>query len=272
MIKGMPKRRKDVILLFLIFIIALTLITINVRGNKNSAIIESVIISVISPFQSIVTKSINKISNIWNMYIYLVNVREENVRLKKEIDELREENNRYIEQNLRYKRLKDMLAFKEKGYGRMVMSEVVGFDPTGWSHLAIIDKGTRNGVKKGMPVLTHEGLVGHIIQSTPKFSKVLLITDVKSAVDVIVQRTRSSGVIVGNNKNICEMKYLAITADIEIMDKVISSGLGGIFPKGVIIGIVSAVRKEKYGLFQKVEVTPAANLSQLEEVFVITGN
>ena len=117
--------------------------------------------------------------------------------------------------------------------------------------------------------MTDAGVIGHIIQASAKASKVLLITDSRSAVDSLFQETRNTGVTVGTGQGVCKMKFVPTWADVNIGDKVISSGLGGIFPKGLMVGVVVDVVKKKEDLFQDITVAPSADLSQMEEVVVI---
>ena len=151
----------------------------------------------------------------------------------------------------------------------MILASVVGSDAISWSKMITINKGSNDGLKKNMAVVSNEGLVGHIIQTVPYYSKVLLITDVRSAVDALDQEKRTRGVVIGKGSDICEMKYIPQDADIRVGQSVISSGLGGVFPKGLLIGKVSKVEETNKGLFKNVVVTPSVKISFLEEVFVL---
>ena len=135
--------------------------------------------------------------------------------------------------------------------------------------MVFINRGTDHKVKKNLPVMTDAGVVGHVIQASPKASKVLLITDSRSAIDSLFQETRESGVTVGIGEDICEMKFVPISAMVSVGDKVISSGLGGIFPKGFTVGVVVNVVREEQELFQNIMVAPSADLSDMEEVAVL---
>jgi len=132
-----------------------------------------------------------------------------------------------------------------------------------------VNKGANSGIKKGMAVVSTDGLIGRTVEVNSNTSKVLLLTDFRSAVDALIQRTRDRGVIKGKNTNTFEMKYIPLNADIKVNDRVISSGLGGVFPKGFLIGTVSRIKKKKQSLFQEAEVVPDRDLSEIEEVFII---
>ena len=120
--------------------------------------------------------------------------------------------------------------------------------------------------------MTNAGVIGHVIHSSSNTSKVLLITDSRSAVDSLFQETRESGITVGTGENICEMKFVPISAKINLGDKVISSGLGGVFPKGLVVGSVVDIFKQSQELFQDIMVEPSADLSNIEEVIVLLPN
>jgi rod shape-determining protein MreC len=120
--------------------------------------------------------------------------------------------------------------------------------------------------------MNNAGVIGHVIHSSPNSSKVLLITDGRSAVDSLFQETRESGITVGTGENICEMKFVPISAKINLGDKVISSGLGGVFPKGLVVGRVVDIVKQSQELFQDIMVEPSADLSNIEEVIVLLPN
>lgn len=162
-----------------------------------------------------------------------------------------------------------MLKHKLSSEREMILASVIGKDPLSWSKMLTIDKGSNDGLKKNMAVVTYEGLVGHIVQTVPNYSKVLLITDVRSAVDALDQDNRTRGVVVGKGSDICEMKYISRDADIRAGYPIISSGMGGVFPKGILIGKVSKVDKAKKGLFKNVIIMPAVKIAILEEVFVL---
>jgi rod shape-determining protein MreC len=152
----------------------------------------------------------------------------------------------------------------------MLPAQIIGTDPSSWFRTIIIDKGTKHGVQRGMAVVAPEGVVGYVLQISPHCAKVLLITDFNSSVDVLIQRSRGKGVAEGNGENRCRLKYATRKEDIQPGDMVVTSGMGGRYPKGLVIGKISKVDKKSYGLFQKAEIVPSVNFAKLEEVFVIT--
>ena len=206
----------------------------------------------------------------WHGYVYLVKVEEENQELREKALELTEETHRYREKEERYSRLVDILEFKRQFEFETVPAEVVGRDLNSWYEVIIIDRGIQDGVDKGMAVVSHMGLVGHVLQAVSRWSKVLLITDFRSAVDALIQRGRQGGIVVGLTKNSCKMKYLSLNADIIPGDQVISSGLGGLYPKGLPIGRVMEVERKGQGFFKEAQISLNVDMNKLEEVLVVT--
>ncbi|MDH3557772.1 MAG: rod shape-determining protein MreC, partial [Deltaproteobacteria bacterium] len=133
----------------------------------------------------------------------------------------------------------------------------------------LIDKGRSDGVTQDMAVVSAEGLMGRVIGVSSHHAKVLLILDANSAVDALIQRSRVRGVLVGLGVDLCLLKYVQRNEDVQVGDQVISSGMGGVFPKGLLLGTVQEVVRGSSGLFQRVEVKPAANFNRLEEVMVV---
>jgi rod shape-determining protein MreC len=151
----------------------------------------------------------------------------------------------------------------------MISAEVIAYSPSAWFRTIVINKGLRDGVKKDMPVVTWEGVVGKVMRTSPGSSIILLVIDRNSSIDVLVQRTRARGIVEGDGGSRCQLQHVPRTDDIEAGDHLITSGLGGIFPKGLSMGDVVRVERKEYGLFQEVEVRPSADFSRLEEVMVI---
>ena len=120
-----------------------------------------------------------------------------------------------------------------------------------------------------MPVVTVEGVVGQVLTSSPNYSKVLLATDPNSAIDVITQQTRVQGIVKGLGRDAFALHYVLKSAAVEKGDFIITSGLGGVFPKGLMVGTVSEIRKSPRGMFQDIEIQPAVDFTQLEHLIII---
>jgi rod shape-determining protein MreC len=263
------KGKRLITLLSLLLMFSLALMTINIKREKDPLFFESLVIWVVSPFQAVFTQTVSSISNVFEHYLFLVNASQENEFLQEQIDQLSREKNELIERLKEHERVAKLIQDEEPQERNLMISRIIGRDATQWSNVIFIDKGTNNGVQENFAVVTNAGVIGHIIQSSGSTSKVLLITDSRSAVDSLFQNSRFTGVIVGTGEKLTQMKYVPMNAEVEIGDAVLSSGLGGTFPKGLKIGIVSQVIKKKQGLFLDIMVAPSADFSRLEEVMVL---
>ena len=223
----------------------------------------------IAPFQETIAQSIQFLKNIWGHYFFLVSVAKENDNLKKAINYAIDKNNKYREIEISNFRLRNLLNFRKTMTNQVLVAEVVGQDPSPWFKTIIIDKGKSDGVEKSLPVVVPEGIAGQVIDISYNYSKVLLIIDQNSAVDALVQRTRARGLIKGQSDGKCLFKYVLRKHDIKVGDTVISSGLDGVFPKGLRLGYVSEIVKRNSGIFQEVAVTPYIDFEKLEEVLVV---
>ena len=249
--------------------VALFLLSSNtdVRQNWNPA--ERVIIEIISPVQRLVTQSIKTTEEFWLNYFYLVNVRHKNRQLKSELDALRMENSRYRELLSTHERLRELLCFRNSINLPVIAARVIARDPTGWFKSALIDKGTRSGVTLNMPVVNASGVVGRVVSVSPNYAKVLLIIDQNSAVDCLVQRSRQRGIVKGLSEHTCKLDYVVKSTDVKPEDVLVTSGLGGVFPKGLPVGCVQNVKEISGKLFSDIGARPYVDFSKLEEVLVI---
>jgi rod shape-determining protein MreC len=249
---------------------ALLSISSRINNVERLAFIDWLFLEIMSPFQKAVTYSTEALGDIIDSYVLLVNLKRENVALRKMVGKLREENNFLREKAIASERLRNLLRFSKKIPRPMLPVQIIGIDPSSWFRTIVIDKGTKHGVNRGMAVVSPEGIVGHVLQASPHCAKVLLIIDFNSSVDAIIQRSRAKGLVEGNGENLCRLKYAPRTHDIQLGDRVVTSGLGGRYPKGLMIGKISKVKKKSYGLFQHAEIIPSVNFTKLEEVFIIT--
>jgi rod shape-determining protein MreC len=255
--------------LLLLLLSSLILISLRVKERRGVAFMDGLLMEICSPFQKGSTFVINKVKGVWEGYLFLVNLHRENEQLKKKIAELQRENARMQEAALAHERLRKLLEFKETLSPMVIAAEVIGRDPTSWFKSVTINKGEKDGIRKGMAVISPEGMVGQILKASPSHSVVLLITDYNSAVDSIVQRTRAKAIVEGKGENRCQLKYLLRADDVVVGDKVITSGLVGNFPKGVMIGEVIKVDKKGHGIFQHAELVPSVDFTRLEEVLIV---
>ncbi len=221
------------------------------------------------PLSEMVTLPVRQGRAIWRDYVALLDVREDNEALREQIDRLEEETLKYREAVISSERFQRLAAFQERREVPMVAANVIAQDLSRWFHSVMIDQGADAGVRAGMPVISGSGVVGIVAGTTPGASKVLLVIDLQSRVDAYVQRSRARGTVRGRSEEDCEFDYVLREADVVEGDQLLTSGLGSVYPKGLVVGYVSQVERKSYGLFQTVRVVPAVDFRKLEEVFVI---
>ncbi|MFO0774384.1 MAG: rod shape-determining protein MreC [Nitrospiraceae bacterium] len=207
---------------------------------------------------------------LWDGYIALQTVHEDNRRLVRDVELLREENNRLRESAQLAQRLAGMLQFQERQPFQTVAARVIGKDATNWYQAILIDKGESDGVESEMGVVTPVGVVGRVVKTTHTTAVVLLLTDPNNAIAGLLQRTRDEGIVEGTAQRGVRMKYLPLLAGMQDGDWIVTSGLVGGFPRGIPIGTLTKIEKDEGELFQVAVVEPAVNFSKLEEVLVIT--
>lgn len=230
---------------------------------------EGVVIALTAPIMNGLNSLSDSGKRLWFGYFYLVGLREENADLKRRLMEYHQKELRYQEALLLARRLEALLDLKKQLALPVTGARVVAYDPSQWSRCVIIDAGKKEGLTVGLPVLSGEGIVGRIVETYPHYAKVMLIVDRNSGADAMVQRTRVRGILQGKGGNRCSLEYVPKNADVEIGDLVLASGLGGIYPAGQAFGRVTHVDKKTHGPFQEIMVTPAGDLSALEEVLII---
>lgn len=263
---GFLKRRTIFIVLVLLFI-AIQLFSLDLDEKNSQTPAAKFVLTLAYYPQKLVSAVAKGMTGVWNDYIRLVNLNEENVRLKDEISRLRREKFELSEAGVQNTRLRKLLEFREESSYPAVSANVIGASPSILrSQVIIVDKGTRDGIIEGMPVASFDGIVGRILLAGDRSSEVLLITDPVSAVDAYIHRTRARGIVKGTGAG-CEMDYIEKKSDVSEGDKVISSGKDGFFPKGVVIGTVTGISSK--GSFINAEVSPHVHLNSLEEVLII---
>lgn len=230
-----------------------------------------VVYSVFKPIDQTVSLLQNKVGEIFHTYLWLIGVSEENRFLNEEVRRLRTEIVDLKEKEYENKRLRKILLLKSKLDYPTLVAQIIGEDASGLFRTVLINKGTNDGVFPDMPVTVPEGIVGKINRSSGSMAQVVMITDPSMSVDCRVVRTRDRGLLTGTYSYSCLLKYLNKDVMLNKGDLIVTSGLDGIFPGGLVAGTVEAVRLSEHGLFREAVVTPGAKFSEIEEVVVILG-
>jgi rod shape-determining protein MreC len=242
---------------------------VSTLGSQKFSVLHKLILEATGPVQKVVTHATGYLALFTEKYSDLVNVREENKRLWNELLECRAAAYRNKEALATNTRLQKLLDFRENLDQPMLVARIVGKDPSLWFRTVIIDRGSNDGLAKGMPVVNSEGIVGHVFAVSPNYSKVLLAIAPSSALDVLLQKSRVRGILKGNGSLTFKLDYVLKTVDVQEGDQVVTAGFGGLFPTGMPVGVVSKVIRKRRGMFLDIEVKPAVDFLTLEELLII---
>lgn len=193
----------------------------------------------------------------------------ENKILKANLANLETELLNLREAGLENERLKKLLDFKESDRRKFVPALVIARDPSGLNDTVIIDRGRKDKIEKGMVVISGSGLAGRVMETGWRISRVLLITDYDSTFSGVIERTRDEGAVSGNMRAGLVMKYLDLGCGAKKGDKVITSGLYGVFEKGLLIGEVVSIEQDSSGLYLNSAIKPEVDIRKLEEIMVV---
>ena len=234
------------------------------------SLFHQVVTEVISPVQEGLANSKKSISSLWDNYLSIVNTSKENNVLKKQISRLESDLTSMEEMRKENLRLKRLLTFTDEQPYNKIMAQVVGWDSANEFKVIRLNKGTKHGIRTMAPVVTDHGLVGYVYRATENYSDVLTILDQNNRVDIVVERTRTHGIVEGVFNFKCALKYITRNEPVEVGDKLITAGVGGIYPKGLKVGMITDITKENFGMTLSIEVVPSVDFDKLEEVLVLT--
>ncbi|SEO27136.1 rod shape-determining protein MreC [Propionispora vibrioides] len=265
--------KKTVILLVAVITVFL-LSSFAAQGKYHFTIMEKVVATVLAPVEYVFSKVGYSLQQAGMFSGQLITVYRDNQLLKAENERLRQNEEAATEVLAENTRLRTMLDYK-KGAPQFdfVLASIIARDPGSWTSTIIINRGSADGIAKDMPVVTPQGLVGNIVSVTGSTAKVQLILDPRSAVGALVQRTESrvAAIVEGAPANPLTPRMVNIARDADIIkgDKIITSGFGGIYPKGLSIGEVLDVINEDGGLLKYAVLKPSVDFDRIEEVFVL---
>lgn len=268
-----------------VMVLLVLLLSLRWSNPKNARFIDESVQAVAYPFQITYTSITSYLGDLFDRYVLLVRLKEENERLNLHVKALEEELNHHINSSIQFNLLREQLGFLEENPERKVFAEVIGESVSNLYRTLLINKGELAGIRRNFPVVLREGVVGRIRSVTALAATVELVADRRHRFPVIIQRSRDRfetegagnslrlvvqdrGVVFGLGGGL-RMQRIRMLADVKPGDRVITSGLAGIFPKGLLVGTVSKVSREKHELFQSAEITPAVNFNKIEGVFVI---
>lgn len=239
------------------------------EGGRDLPWWQAFILEVAIPIQDVVAAPTDAIRGVWNDYVSLLDVRSENERLRVRLAELEEANLQYREALVAGEHLQQIASMRDDFEIPMLPSEVVGLDVKPFFRSVLMDRGGSHGVRAGNPVITAEGVVGLVTATSPHAAKTMLLLDQQSAIDGIVQRSRARGIARGRGTDEMEFEFVVRGGDVRPGDVVITSGLGGVYPKGLRLGTIEKLSDAGGHLLRTATLKPSVDFGRLEQVFVM---
>jgi rod shape-determining protein MreC len=263
------RKYRSIIIIALLTFIFLIMLSLIFKPSGETGFFKKLALETVAPLVHVVNVSIHGIDSTWNRYIFLVGLEEENRKLTERLAVLEGRVNALREANLECDRLRRLMGIRETLEAPTITARVVGRERSSLFKTVVINRGSLDGVTTGAPVITHEGIVGRVTDVSWNVSTVLLLIDYNSNIDALVQEGRAQGILQGAGAMECTLKYVERSEKIKVGDLVVSSGMAGVFPKGLPLGTITAIDRETSVLFQRIKVIPAVDVSKLEEVLVV---
>jgi len=267
-----PRKYHSLIVAAVLLIFSLAVLSYSAARLSETGFLRKTVLEAAAPVEDAVNISLKGLNDAWKRYLFLVGLEDENRRLRRQNAALSDQLNRYREGHIEGMRLRKLLNLTEDLPNRAVAARVVDRSRTSLFKMILINKGTADGLRVGLPVLSEQGVVGRIIETAWHASQVLLLIDENSNIDALIQRSRAQGILQGAGAAGCNLKYISRVEEVQVGDVVLSSGLAGVFPKGLLIGVVTGASRKGEGLFQKIDVAPAVDFGKVEEVLALISD
>jgi rod shape-determining protein MreC len=237
--------------------------------DSDQSVLRTWLIAIYTPFMKGGSWAISKAGGVVSDYTELRGARQENQALKAQLDQVTEELNKSREQVAQASQIRAAYGVPAQSDYHKIAANVIARDASIWFRRLTIDRGTNDGVKFSMPVATAGGIVGRIVALGPNFAEVQLITDHHAGAGAMLQRSRDMGVVKGLDNGRCELRDIPSGKEVQIGDVVESTGLDGIYPKGLVIGTIESVEDDPNAPSHRLTVKPSAPLDRLEFVMVL---
>lgn len=264
-------KERAALILIPLLLLQLVLLSLQIESPSGTLLFKTWTLTAQAPAVSFFSSITEGVRDIWRHYIWLVGARAENEQLQRTIDRLSRINREYEQSQMENDRLHRLLSLSDRLNVHVVGARVIARTPSFLSNILYIDAGSKDGISVDAPVLSGDGIIGKIVLVTGHQSQVQLITNPDASLGVMLERSRTPGVLTGTGDQLLDLNYISNTEQIMVGDNVLSSGLDGIFPKGITVGRVVDLRKGK-NVFWAVKVKPLMDLIHLEEVSVLLGN
>ena len=271
------KNGKKIIALIFVFISVFCCVFFAARGKFSTTVTNGVAMSIMSPFQRAFSWVGSQLAFVRNSIAEISHLHEQNKQLREEVELLRAQNLTASEYASENQRLRNLLGYKQAAVQfDLVAASVIGRESASWSSVIIINRGTLDGVANNMAVVTEMGLVGHVMEAGINSSKVQLLLDPRSSVGTLIQRpeSRVAGIVEGDikNPNFPKMVNIPKDSDVQVNDMIVTSGFGGVYPKGIVVGKIIEIHNEEGGLLKYGVIDTSVDFQKLEDVAVIVAS
>ncbi|MBQ7630610.1 MAG: rod shape-determining protein MreC [Selenomonadaceae bacterium] len=272
-----PKSKKKIFAVIALFVMMFCVIFLAARGKVEVPLVSKTAMVVLSPFQNFFSWAGSQITFLKRTVTEIQYLHKQNRQLREEVELLRAQNLTASEYASENQRLRALLGYKQVAIQfDLVAAGVIGRESVTWSSVITINRGTVDGVANNMAVVTEMGLVGHVLEAGANTSKVQLILDPRSSVGTLVQRadSRVAGIVEGdmNNPTHPRMVNIPKDADVQVEDAVVTSGFGGVYPKGIVVGKIKEIHNDEGGLLKYGVIETSVNFEKLEDVAVIVNS
>ena len=266
------KRERVAWVLTSLLILHLVLLSLQIKDSSGTILLKTWSLRIQSPVIYVSDAALGGIKQIWHDYVWLVGARDENRQLKETVSRLSILNRSYEEARQENERLRSLVAMSESmnedaGF-RMIGARVSARTPEFLANILYVDRGSKHGVSINAPVFSGDGIVGRVVLVTERYSQVQLVTNPDAAIGAMLDESRTPGVLTGTGDALLTMNYINNTLPVKTGEVVFSSGLDGIFPKGIVIGTVVVSERGK-DIFREIKVKPVTDLVRLEEVAIL---
>ncbi|MDR1726878.1 MAG: rod shape-determining protein MreC [Acidobacteriota bacterium] len=269
-INSKANRERGMWVLLPLLVLHVALLSLEVRDSSGTMLIKSWVLAIQSPMLSASEAVSGGIGGVWRNYVWLVGARRENQALRERTSRLSLLNRAYEQSRLENDRLRRLLAMRDAGGLTLVGADITARTPDFLSNMVYVNRGERDGVRLDAPVLSGDGIVGRVVLVTANQSQVQLLTNPDASIGAMLDGSRTPGVLIGDGNPLLTMRYVSSVQPVEVGELVVSSGLDGIFPKGIVIGTVVSVDKGN-DVFKEIKVQPMMDFIHLEEVAILLG-
>ena len=264
-----PRKYHSLIVAAVLLILSLAVLSYSATRLSETGFLRKMVLEAATPVEDAVNVSLNGLHDAWKRYLFLVGWRMKTDGCGSRTPPSANSSTVTARDTSRGCVSGSSSTSRKDLPSRTVAARVVDRSRTSLFKTILINKGTADGLRVGLPVLSEQGVVGRIIETAWHASQVLLLIDENSNIDALIQRSRAQGILQGAGPSGCNLKYISRVEEVQAGDVVLSSGLAGVFPKGLLIGVVTGASRKGEGLFQKIDVAPAVDFGKVEEVLAL---